>query len=260
MIIDVFSKKLQVYPLKNKSALQVVSAFEKAFEKEGTPKSIFTDQGLEFTNSSLQNLLKTNFVQFRMANNKDIKAAVVERVNRTIKNKLFKIMTMRGTKKYIDCLQDVVNAYNETKHSATGVAPNNVNDSNAQTIFRDMYGVECPLQLRKNAVTRVTPGDTVRTKLDHKTFDRGYTSNWSNQKYTVATVNSTSRPQYRLSHNGETSARYYPEEIQKIDGRYRQVEKVIKRKDDAALVKWKYEPASQNSWLQHDELMEWSAN
>ena len=45
------------------------------------------------------------------------KSVVAERFIRTLKNKLYKHMTATGKNVYYDVLDDVVNKYNNTKHS-----------------------------------------------------------------------------------------------------------------------------------------------
>ncbi|KAI1308231.1 hypothetical protein HDE_00464 [Halotydeus destructor] len=162
---------------------------------------------------------------------------------------------MKGTKNYIDHLNDVVKAYNSTKHTVTGVAPDDVNFSNAQAIFKNVYGAECPLQIRNKSKKVLSEGDSVRTKLDHKTFARGFTSNWSRETFPVSRINKTDRPQYRLKRDGKiTNERFYPEEVQRVTEKYKQIEKVIKRDKDKVLVKWKYTPSSQNSWIETNKL------
>ena len=52
------------------------------------------------------------------------KAVVIERFNRTLKNKMFKYFTANGTYKYIDILSSLINEYNNKKHSSTKLSPN----------------------------------------------------------------------------------------------------------------------------------------
>ena len=51
------------------------------------------------------------------------KAVVIERFNRTLKNKMFKYFTANGTYKYIDILSSLINEYNNKKHSSTKLSP-----------------------------------------------------------------------------------------------------------------------------------------
>ena len=52
------------------------------------------------------------------------KAVVIERFNRTLKNKMFKYFIANGTYKYIDILSSLINEYNNKKHSSTKLNPN----------------------------------------------------------------------------------------------------------------------------------------
>ena len=52
------------------------------------------------------------------------KAVVIERFNRTLKNKMFKYFTANGTYKYIDILSSLINEYSNKKHSSTKLSPN----------------------------------------------------------------------------------------------------------------------------------------
>ena len=57
------------------------------------------------------------------------KSVVAERFIRTLKNKLDKHMTATGKNVYYDVLDDVVNKYNNTKHSTIKMKPIDVKDT-----------------------------------------------------------------------------------------------------------------------------------
>ena len=67
----------------------------------------------------MQKFLKKNDIRFRVTRNPDIKVAIVERFNRTLKEQMWRYFTHKNTRRYIDVLQDVVRAYNHTRHSST---------------------------------------------------------------------------------------------------------------------------------------------
>ena len=75
-----------------------------------------TDKGTEFINESFQQYLKKQGIQFYTAKNEP-KAAVVERVNRTLKSKLYRYFTGVTSLRYTDVLQDIVDSYNNTYHT-----------------------------------------------------------------------------------------------------------------------------------------------
>ena len=127
IIIDVFSRLLQVSPLKNKTGKDVVDAFAKLTT---LPKTLRTDGGSEFTNKLFQSFLKNNSIRHYIARN-DSKAALAERVIQTLKRKIYHQMVHKNTPEYISTLSDIVNSYNKTKHVNMGYAPNSVTDDNA---------------------------------------------------------------------------------------------------------------------------------
>jgi len=129
-VIDVFSKFLHIVPLKSKTCKDVSSAFRsvlrdpkysKPFKRR--PVWVRTDKGKEFLNSAFQNLLKHEGIQFQVCSNPDIKCSVVERAQRTIRDKLYKFFTYKNTYRYIDVLQYCVAGSNAAVHTSTGMAP-----------------------------------------------------------------------------------------------------------------------------------------
>ena len=97
------------------------------------PKILRTDNGFEVTNSLVQNYL-TNKVRIQHATTKNpsIKCAMAERANRTLKVTLVRIAD-HNNGRYIDDLDNVIRGYNETRHSATGFALNNITPINIDT-------------------------------------------------------------------------------------------------------------------------------
>jgi len=48
-----------------------------------------TDKGKEFVNSKFRKILDTEVIEMRLCRNTDVKSAIVERFNRTLKSKLY---------------------------------------------------------------------------------------------------------------------------------------------------------------------------
>ena len=112
-VIDVFSKVAWCFPMKNKSAASLVAALDSTFSR-GWPKTLQTDQGLEFLNKSVQALLKKHGIHHFSTHNAETKASIVERFNRTLKTRMWRYFTKHQTWRYIDVLQDLVQSYNNT--------------------------------------------------------------------------------------------------------------------------------------------------
>ena len=57
------------------------------------------------------------------------KSIVAEKINRILKNKIYKYMTLISKIMYIDKLDDLVNKYNNTHHSTIKMKPFDVRSS-----------------------------------------------------------------------------------------------------------------------------------
>ena len=140
-VIDVFSKFLHVVPLKSKTGQTVASAFQSILTDnkyskphKQSPLTLRRDNGKEFLNKSFQDMLKHEGIQLHVCKNPDVKYSVVERVQRTLREKFKKYFTFKKSYKYIDVLHKFVKAYNDTVHTTTGIAPSKVTDSDLLNI------------------------------------------------------------------------------------------------------------------------------
>jgi len=66
------------------------------------------DKGTEFLNSAFKSMLRRHGIKFYTSENEDIKAAVVERFNRTLKQKMYRYFTAKRTRRYVDVLSDLL--------------------------------------------------------------------------------------------------------------------------------------------------------
>jgi len=128
--IDVFTKRAWTVPTKTKTSREVTRAFEKILTDGYKPNMVQSDKGTEFLNSTFQSMLKRHDIKFYTSENEDIKAAVVERFNRTMKTKMYRYFTARYTRRYVDVLPDLLHSYNHTYHRSIGMAPVEVDDTN----------------------------------------------------------------------------------------------------------------------------------
>jgi hypothetical protein len=97
-----------------------------------------TDEGKEFLNRSFQDMLKHERIEFQICRNPDMKCSIMERAQRTIRDKLYKYFTYKNTYRFVDVLQQFVQGYNATIHSTIGMAPVRVTDSDVFAIWTRM--------------------------------------------------------------------------------------------------------------------------
>ena len=103
--IDILSKYAWVIPLKTKQGQELVKAFRTILSSGRKPLKLQTDKGTEFLNHQFQKFLRDNNIEFFTVNS-GLKASVVERFNRTFKNKMYKYVTAKNTLSYIDVLPE----------------------------------------------------------------------------------------------------------------------------------------------------------
>jgi hypothetical protein len=80
-------------------------------------------------------MLKHEGLEFQMCKNPDVKCSIIERAQRTIRERLNKYFTYKNSYRFIDVLPKFIRGYNDTVHSTMGTVPCEVNDSDILTIW-----------------------------------------------------------------------------------------------------------------------------
>ena len=97
-----------------------------------------TDKGKEFLKKHFQDMLKHEGIQFQVCRNAYVKCSIVERAQRTVRDRLYRYFTYTNAYRYIDVLPQFVKAYYDTVHSTTGMAPSKVTDTDVLAIWKKM--------------------------------------------------------------------------------------------------------------------------
>ena len=214
--IDVFSKYAWVAAVKTKTAESILEAFKTFLLKGRKPVKLQSDKGGEFENRVFQNYCKEKNIHFYTSKNYDIKAAVVERFNRTFKTKMYKFFTAKKTKNYITNLQQLVNSYNNTRHRSIGMTPTEASNIKSLKDKIKLFNKLYPLRKRDKVILK--KGDYVLVTKLRKTFRKGYIANWSKEKFIIYKVFRSNPTLYQLVDLKGTiiEGRFYIQELQKI--------------------------------------------
>ena len=179
-------------------------------------------------------------------NNKG-KSVVAERFIRTLKNKIYKYMTLISKNVYIDKLDDIVKDYNITYHKSIKMKPVDVKDNTYINVKKEVND--------KNPKFEV--GDHVRISKYKNIFTKRYMPNWSEEIFIIKKIKNTVPWTYVINDlNGEEIiGTFYENELQKTDQKEFRIEKVLKEKTDKLYVKWKGYDNSFNSWIDNKDIL-----
>ena len=123
MVIDLFSNYGWIKPLRDKRSETVSKAFDEMFEtSKRKPKILWSDKGSEFISKHFKEFLKKKDIKLYHTENEE-KSNVVERWNKTIKNKMWKMFSANNNTVYWDKIDKLVDDYNKIRHSSIKMKP-----------------------------------------------------------------------------------------------------------------------------------------
>ena len=259
-IIDTFSKKAWAFKIKRKSAKSIMTVMV-PFIHDNTPQKMEFDQGTEFYNSSFLNLLKKHKIKY-FSEYSDRKCAIVERFNRTLKTRMYRSFTARGSHQWIDVLQELVNGYNKSKHSFTKFTANDVNDKNEDIVRKNLYPkIEKEL---KHIIEHFKIGDTVRISTKKSIFQKGYEQTYSYEVFTVIKVKNKYPVTYgsRDYKGNLIDGSFYTNELQLVDvsDNIWPIDNILNTRNRGGkteyLVKFKGYPDETNTWIPQEDLFD----
>src|SRR5215469_6570737 len=259
-VIDIFSRFAWSVPLKDKTANSITTALKSLFQKR-KPISIQSDKGTEFVNSTVQRYLKNQGVNFHTTHNPDIKGAIIERFNRTLKSKMYRYFTGNNTYRYLDVIADLLTSYNNSVHSSIGIPPSKVNPSN-------IYSVWQRLNARRSKIpqgrVKFKVGDLVRITKEKVKFAKGYEQTFSTEIFKVVkAIQRVPQPVYELSdlQDRPIEGQFYNYELVKVtvspESEF-QIDKIVRTRKmhgiKQHLIKWRGYDETFNSWVDASEI------
>ena len=260
--IDVFSKYLFVEALTSKTGKEVRRALVNIFGEGRKPKACRFDLGREFTNRSVEELLRAESIEFFTTQN-ETKANFAERIIKNLKKAIYRYITHTDNERYIDKLQDFVKSYNYSYHRTIGMPPASVNRRNERSVWWYTYWP------KSNENFEIRPykfdlGDRVRVSYLGRTFEREYDFKWSGEIFQI-------RARYRRDGinvdrlrdylQEDIKGSFYEAELKRVkvpEGKAWKISKVLKTRKRKGtkehLVRWLHWPKKFDSWVSDKEL------
>ena len=270
-VVDVMSRFAFAKPIKHKNRQEVAQALEDIFtvSKRHPKFYLQSDEGKEFFNKHVKELAsKYGFSQFHTFD-RDIKAAIVERFNRTLKEMIWRYFTWTNTRKWVtnsqgeDLLAKFVNAYNHRQHTTLGMSPLQAMKHDQNELYNSTIGKHLKRKQRKRLerdYSNIKVGDFVLVNTAKKMFEKGVAPKWTREVFKVIDVDMSSpRISYKLEDmDGEdVQGMFVSDQLQKVTDPTNQplmIEKIVKRRGDQVLVKYLGYGDKFNTWVHKSQV------
>ena len=271
--IDCFSRRVWIIPMLRKNTSSSLEAIKSVLGEilEKPPRkaidSILVDNGTEFLNHQVKDYLQQ--LNINLINTySDVKAAIVERSNRTIKNLIFKYMTEKETNTYIDVLPLLLDTYNKRTHrSLGGLSPIEAEMGVNQThvLEQQINRFEKIRMKNRSKKKNLKIGDVVRIKIRAMNrFNRSFHHQFSIDLFKIHKIsNRMPIPMYSvqsLNTHEILKQKFYKEQLQLVLGDEYRVEKILKTRKNGAgknkqfFVKWIGFNDEHNSWVNESDI------
>lgn len=266
--IDIFSRFVNCRLLKQKTGSEVTRALESIVGNGRTPNVLRTDKGSEFTNGTFQRFCRGKNIKHILTQN-EVKASYAERVQKTLKMKIYRYISENQNKSYRLVLDSLVDSYNHTTHRSLGTSPSEVGNDNEDEVRLQQYLIRTKYHKEKRVAKRkymFKIGDLVRLTYLRGTFEREYQQRFTGEIFKIQSrYRRDNTPVYRLTDwlGDEIEGTYYFPELQRVkvdeNTRYK-VERIIKRRKyrgrKEVLVRWLHWPKKFDSWILESEVKE----
>ena len=188
LVVDGFSSKVFVRPLKSKKSSVVARALEDIFEEFNAPIYVFeTDRGTEFQGPCKQLFKKKNIIYVSKYGRN--KAFLSESYIRIVKRRLY--MTLRGTlnQNWVQTLERVVINLNNTPIKKLGyLKPNMINNEADSVLVKEAktalkvptfkepdYKIQQQNQMKyESSQSQLKKGNFCYVDFDEKLFDKSF--------------------------------------------------------------------------------------
>jgi len=187
-LIDIFTRKVFIRPMKNKNTDNVIASIEDIITKDKYKPSLITsDTDKAFISNATQQLFKKYDIIHNtvIARDDHRSLGIIDRFALTLKIILSKLFLINKNTKWIDDIATIIERYNNTPHSSLDeLTPNEATHPDNQYI---LSVINSNKMNNKNTKPIYKDGDTVRIRIN-KTFRKGTEPRYSNDTYIVESV------------------------------------------------------------------------
>jgi hypothetical protein len=147
-----------------------------------------------------------------------MKDSIVERFNRTIKEKMWRLFTANKNKKYVKFLPQLMANYNHSYHRFIQNKPNSISKLNEKVTFKNLYGFDLDQGSRELITFKFNVGEYVRVVISKNLFAKGYTINWSDEIFLIQNRQATKPPTYKIKtiEDNKLTRTFYENELNKV--------------------------------------------
>ena len=206
----------------------------------------------------MQKFFKNNDVKIYHTNS-HLKAVVIERFNRSLRELMMKHFVKNNNTVYYNILPKLIKIYNNRYHSTIKMKPIEVNKNNEKYIKENIYTYNKTIKIPKFKIN-----DLVRISLKRRdVFDKASSNiKWSEELFKIHSINRSNMIIYKIKNlNGEIiEGIFYEKELQKTknnSGVYI-IEKIIRKNKNEYLVKWRNYSDDFNSWIDKDDVVKYT--
>ena len=220
LCIDDFTKFVQIVPLKQKSAPEILRGFKEIFKVMKPPQKLITDGESAIKGKQVQKYLESLNVEW--VHHYKTKAQTAERAIGTIKQIIGRYFKTTDTHNWVNDLEKFVDNYNEnnvnrtTKFTADDAKkPQNEEEVRANLV--NYYAkVRNVIQEKDEKKPKLSVGDRVRVLKKRNIFAKGNIPIWGDE---VKTITGMRGSKFILDDNKREN--YYRFELFKIEGEVR---------------------------------------
>lgn len=256
LVMDVFTRYAWAVPCKSTQTAEAWAVMKRIMQQSGRKPTtaIWSDQGFKGAFSAGAKAMGLTVYHAFSKH----KAAMAERLIRTIGSWLWQDMTAQQTRKWTALLPDVMKRYNNSEHKALDMTPAQASSLNAagqQRLWTHQYGEVLP-----NLAPKLEVGDWVRISRLRATFEKSIAdAPWSREVFRVAAVSRGHPPMYELKDwaGEEITGKFYAQELRKTRApelQYWEVKDVLAHRNKGKsnheiLVTWLGVDANRKSWI-----------